>query len=118
MSSLISLRKDENEKEGNYNVAKSELDILLSTEQKENCLLEQLEQKYNSATAGLGDKKAKLEEHSKAIPKLKKKIPVPVDLITKTRLHNTIQACCNELNSLFINECLFHLQYLYSISRQ
>ena len=75
MSSLISLRKDENEKEGNYNVAKSELDILLSTEQKENCLLEQLEQKYNSATAGLGDKKAKLEEHSKAIPKLKKKIP-------------------------------------------
>ena len=72
---MISLRKDENEKESQYNVAKSELDILLSTEQKENCLLEQLEQKYNSATAGLGDKKAKLEEHSKAIPKLKKKIP-------------------------------------------
>ena len=72
---MIPLKKDEVEKEGNYNVAKSELDILLSTEQKETCLLEQLEQKYNSATAGLGDKKAKLEEHSKAIPKLQKKVP-------------------------------------------
>merc|ERR1712156_596249 len=43
---LISLRKDENEKESQYNVAKSELDLLLSTEQKEQCKLEQLEQKF------------------------------------------------------------------------
>ena len=71
---LISLRKDETEKESGYNVAKSELDLLLSTEQKEQCKLEQLEQKYNSSTSGLADKKAKIAEHQKKIPELNKKI--------------------------------------------
>ena len=56
------------------NVAKSELDLLLSTEQKEQCKLEQLEQKLHSSTAGFGDKKLRIEEHSKAIPALTKKI--------------------------------------------
>ena len=72
---LISLRKDETEKESQYNVAKSELDILLSTEQKEQCKLEQFEQKYNKAVESLGDKKSTLKEHMKAIPELQKKIP-------------------------------------------
>ena len=80
---LISLRKDENEKESQYNVAKSEMDILLSTEQKEKCILEQLEQKYNSATSGFDDKKAKLEEHRKKIPKLQQKIPELEQAATK-----------------------------------
>ena len=71
---LISLRKDENEKESQYNVAKSELDILLSTEQKEQCKLESLETKYQTSTAGLGGKKAKMDEHSKAIPDLQARI--------------------------------------------
>ena len=71
---LISLRKDENEKESQYNVAKSELDILLSTEQKEQCKLESLETKYQTSTAGLGGKKAKMDEHSKAIPDLQSRI--------------------------------------------
>jgi len=71
---LISLRKDENEKESQYNVAKSELDILLSTEQKEQCKLESLETKYQTSTSGLGGKKAKIDEHSKAIPDLQERI--------------------------------------------
>ena len=54
------MRKDENEKESQYNVAKSELDILMSTEQKEQCKLEQLEQKYQSSTSGLGGKKVEI----------------------------------------------------------
>ena len=65
---------DENEKESQYNVAKSELDILLSTEQKEQCKLESLETKYQTSTAGLGGKKAKMDEHSKAIPDLQARI--------------------------------------------
>ena len=44
---LISLRKDETEKESGYNVAKSELDLLMSTEQKEQCKLEQLELQHH-----------------------------------------------------------------------
>ena len=80
---LISLRKDENEKESQFNVARSELDLLLSTEQKEKCKLEQLEQKYNSSTSGLGDKKAKIQEHSKAIPDLTKNITKHEDDIKK-----------------------------------
>lgn len=71
---LISLRKDENEKESQLNVAKSELDLLKSTEQKEQCKLEQLEQKLHRSTSGFGDKKARIEEHTKAIPGLTKKI--------------------------------------------
>jgi len=71
---LISLRKDENEKESQYNVAKSELDILLSTEQKEQCKLESLETKYQTSTSGLGGKKAKMDEHNKAIPDLQARI--------------------------------------------
>ena len=55
-------------------MAKSKLDILLSTEQKEQCKLEQLEQKYNSSTSGLADKKAKITEHQKKIPELQKKL--------------------------------------------
>ena len=55
-------------------MAKSELDLLLSTEQKEQCKLEQLEQKYNSSTSGLAEKKAKIAEHQKKIPELNKKI--------------------------------------------
>jgi structural maintenance of chromosome 4 len=71
---LISLRKDENEKESQYNVAKSEMDLLLSAEQKEQCKLEQLEQKYSNATGGIGEKKEKIDDHSKAIPLLNKKM--------------------------------------------
>ena len=73
-TTLISLRKDENEKESQYNVAKSELDLLMSTEQKEQCKLEQLERKFNSSTTGLGSKKEKIEDHTKAIPTLQKRI--------------------------------------------
>ena len=70
------MRKDETEKESNFNVAKNELDILLSTEQKEQCKLEQLEQKYKNSTSGLADKKAKIVEHQKKIPDLNKKIAI------------------------------------------
>ncbi len=71
---LVGLKKSEHDTEAQYNVAKSELDLMMSTQQKEQCKLEQLEQKFSRATGGIGDKKTRVKEHEKAIPDLNKKI--------------------------------------------
>ena len=71
---LIELQKDENEKEAKYNVAKSEMDLMRSTEQKETCKLEQLKQKTLTSKNQLKDKETKLIEHNEKIPQLQEQV--------------------------------------------
>jgi len=71
---LIDLQKDENEKEAKYNVAKNEIDLMKSTEQRETCKLEQLKQRALTSKNQLKDKDAKLKEHNEKIPQLQETI--------------------------------------------
>jgi hypothetical protein len=71
---LIELQKDENEKEAKYNVAKSEMDLMKSSEQKETCKLEQLKQKALTSKNQLKEKETKLVEHTDKIPQLQQQV--------------------------------------------
>ena len=71
---LIDLQKDENEKEAKYNVAKNEIDLMKSTEQRETCRLEQLKQRALTSKTQLKEKDAKLKEHVEKIPELQQTI--------------------------------------------
>jgi hypothetical protein len=68
------LQKDENEKEAKYNVAKSEMDLMKSSEQKETCKLEQLKQKALTSKNQLKEKETKLVEHTDKIPQLQQQV--------------------------------------------
>ena len=71
---LIDLQKDENEKEAKYNVAKNEIDLMKSTEQRETCKLEQLKQRALTSKNQLKEKETKLKEHTEKIPELQRTI--------------------------------------------
>lgn len=71
---LIDLQRDENEKEAKYNVAKNEIDLMKSTEQRETCKLEQLKQRALTSKNQLREKDAKLKEHNEKIPELQETI--------------------------------------------
>ena len=71
---LIDLQKDENEKESKYNVAKNEIDLMRSTEQRETCKMEQLKQRALNSKNQIKEKEGKLKEHNEKIPELQQLI--------------------------------------------
>lgn len=70
---LIDFKKVENEKESRLNYAQSELDHLTSVEVREQCKLDQMDQKLITASDSLRNKSEELAGHEKAIPDLKTK---------------------------------------------
>lgn len=98
---LIGLQKDENEKESRYNVSKNELDLLKSTEQKEQVKLEQLKQKAITSKNQLKEKEAKQAEHIQRIPELEEQIEVSKAEIEK--LTNEYEASFGKVNNMRAN---------------
>jgi structural maintenance of chromosome 4 len=95
---LIGLQKDENEKESKYSVAKNEIDLMRSTEQRETCKLEQLKQRALNSKNQMKEKEAKLKEHTEKIPELQKVI-VDTEAEMET-LNKNYETTSKKVNSL------------------
>ncbi|XP_021916758.1 structural maintenance of chromosomes protein 4 isoform X2 [Zootermopsis nevadensis] len=71
---LIALKKTVDETKSAYDVAKAELDLYMSTEQKERTKLEQIRSNYETASKTVKGRKNEIEELTTGIPDTEKKL--------------------------------------------